>query len=395
MRAYVFTDKALARHAGRFVWLEVDTEKAQNADFRKRFPAKALPSFFVIDPESERIVLRWTGGATVKQLEKILDDGRNAVAGNVKTPTPDNSASHSGNRNAAADAAFALAEGFYAEGKNAEAATAYREALKQAPPDWPRYGRAVESALFALSQTEEYETAATLARESFPRLSRTASAANVAATGLDCALSLPKEHAHRAELVSLFEASAQMVVSDPKIPVAADDRSGVFGVLVSAREDAKDDVGAKDTARRWAAFLEGEAARARTPEARTVFDSHRLSAYLKMGEPERAIPFLEASERDLPNDYNPPARLALAYKAMKKWDEALAASTRALEHAYGPRKITILNARADIHTGRGDTAAARQTLQDALAFAQSLPDGQRSDATIANLEKKLAALAPQ
>jgi len=387
MRAYVFTDKALARHAGRFVWLEVDTEKAQNADFRKRFPAKALPSFFVIDPESERIALRWTGGATVKQLEKILDEGRRAVAAPTKPAAPAN------DRAAAADAAFTRAEAFYAEGKNAEAATAYREALKQAPADWPRYGRAVESALFALSDTEEYETGAALAREAFPRLARTASAANVATSGLDCALSLPKEHEHRAELVSLFEASAQTVVSDPKIPVAADDRSGVFGVLVSAREDANDDVGVKDTARRWAAFLDGEAARARTPEARTVFDSHRLSACLKLGEPERAIPFLEASERDLPNDYNPPARLALAYKAMKKWDEALAASTRALENAYGPRRITILNARADIHTGRGDAAGARQTVQDALAFAQSLPDGQRSDATIANLEKKLAALA--
>ena len=386
MRATVFTDKALARHAGRFVWLEVDTEKAQNADFRKRFPAKALPSFFVIDPESERIVLRWTGGATVKQLDKILDDGRAAVASASKPAAP------SKDDAAAADAAFARAEAFYAEGKNAEAATAYREALKQAPADWPRYGRAVESAMFALSDTEEYEAAALLAREAFPRLSRTASAANVAASGLDCALSLPKEHPQRAELVGLFEASAQTVVSDPKIPVAADDRSGVFAVLVAAREDAKDDVGTKDTARRWATFLEGEAERARTPEARTVFDSHRLSAYLKLGEPERAIPMLEASERDLPGDYNPPARLALAYKAMKEWDKALAASTRALDHVYGPRKITVLNARADIHVGRGDTAAARQTLQDALAFAQSLPDGQRSENGIKSLEKKLAAL---
>jgi len=386
MRATVFTDKALARHAGRFVWLEVDTEKAQNAAFRKRFPAKALPSFYVIDPESERIVLRWTGGATVKQLDKILDDGRQAVAAGSKPAAPA--------KDSPADAAFARAEAFYAEGKNAEAATAYRDALKQAPADWPRYGRAVESALFALSDTKEYEAGTTLAREAFPRLSRTASAANVAASGLDCALSLPKEHAQRAELVSLFEASAQTVVSDPKIPVAADDRSGVFAVLVAAREDADDDVGAKETAGRWATFLEGEAARARTPEARTVFDSHRLSAYMKLGEPERAIPMLEASERDLPGDYNPPARLALAYKAMKKWDEALAASTRALDHVYGPRKITVLNARADIHAGRGDTAAARETLQGALEFAKSLPDGQRSEAGIASLEKKLAAMAP-
>jgi tetratricopeptide (TPR) repeat protein len=387
MRANVFTDRTLARHAGRFVWLEVDTEKAQNADFRKRFPAKALPSFFVIDAASERIVARWTGGATVKQLDKILEDAR-VAAGAAKSAPPKDAA-------AAAEAAFARAEAFYADGKNAEAGAAYREAIAAAPKDWPRYARAVESALYALSDAGEHETAVGLAREAFPRLARTASAANVAGSGLDAALSLPAEHPQRAELVGLFEASAQTVVSDLKIPVAADDRSGVFGVLVDAREDAKDEAGVLAVALRWAAFLEFEAARARTPEARTVYDSHRLSAYLKLNEPERAIPMLEASERDLPDDYNPPARLALAYKAMKKWDEALAASTRALGKVYGPRKITVLNARADIHTGRGDTAAARQTLQDALLFAQSLPDGQRSETMIKSLEKKLAALSPQ
>ena len=111
---------------------------------------------------------------------------------------------------------------------------------------------------------------------------------------------------------------------------AADDRSGLYVVLVDARKDAKDEAGARKTAGEWALFLDGEAARAKTPEARAVFDSHRLGAYIEMGEPQRAIPMLEASERDFPRDYNPPARLSAAYKAMKRWDEALAANDRAL-----------------------------------------------------------------
>src|SRR3989442_2908800 len=81
MRAFVFRDKALARQAGRFVWLEVDTEKSQNAALRKKFPIQALPTFLVVDPDSEKVVLRWVGGATVSQLERILDDGRAAVLG--------------------------------------------------------------------------------------------------------------------------------------------------------------------------------------------------------------------------------------------------------------------------------------------------------------------------
>src|SRR5919201_1479189 len=34
MRAYVFTDPALAPHAARFVWLSLDTENAKNAAIR-------------------------------------------------------------------------------------------------------------------------------------------------------------------------------------------------------------------------------------------------------------------------------------------------------------------------------------------------------------------------
>ena len=65
MRAYVFTDAALARHAGRFVWLEMDTEKKQNATFRTQFPVTALPTFLIVDPMTEKVALRWVGGATV------------------------------------------------------------------------------------------------------------------------------------------------------------------------------------------------------------------------------------------------------------------------------------------------------------------------------------------
>ena len=43
----------------------------------------------------------------------------------------------------------------------------------------------------------------------------------------------------------------------------------------------------------------------------------------------------EQSQRDFPDDYNPPARLALAYRALKRWDEALAASDVAMSKAYG------------------------------------------------------------
>src|SRR5512143_2030437 len=84
MRAYVFTDKTLARRAGQFVWLSVDTEKPDNAPFLRKYPVEAWPSYFVLDSAGEKVAVRWVGGATVAQVEKILDDGRAAVRGREK-----------------------------------------------------------------------------------------------------------------------------------------------------------------------------------------------------------------------------------------------------------------------------------------------------------------------
>jgi tetratricopeptide (TPR) repeat protein len=107
--------------------------------------------------------------------------------------------------------------------------------------------------------------------------------------------------------------------------------------------------------------LDGEAARAKTPAARAVYDPHRLSAYIEIGHAERAIPMLEQSQRDFPDDYNPPARLALAY-------------------------------RSDMYVGKGDKDAAIKTLEEAIAYAQALPEGQRSKNTVNSLQKRIDKL---
>jgi tetratricopeptide (TPR) repeat protein len=376
MRAFVFTDGGLARRAGQFVWLSIDTEKQGNAPFLTKFPVEAWPSFYVLDPRTEKVALKWVGGATVGQVEKILDDGRRAVRGGEK----------------GVEEILARADALYGEGKNADAAREYRNALSRAPGNWPRYGRAVESLLYALQRTHDEKGCAEAAREAFPRLRRTSSAANVAATGLDCALNLKPEDPARSALAAALAADSREIVSARRPDIAADDISSVYETLAAEREAAKDEEGKRKVLSERASFLEAEAARAKNPEARAVFDSHRLSTYLALGEPARAIPMLEASERDLPDDYNPPARLAAAYKAMKHYDEALAASDRALARAYGPRKIGILRTRAEIYAARGDAGAARRTMEETVQYAESLPAGQRSDKTIAALRKNLEAM---
>src|SRR5262245_30480384 len=160
-----------------------------------------------------------------------------------------------------------------------------------------------------------------------------------AASGLDCALSL--EGDAKKQEVPAFETAVTKVVADRSIEMAVDDRSSLYGMLVGVRDDAGDEEGKKKLALEWLAYLDGEAAKAPNPKARAVFDPHRLSAALEAGVPERAIAFLTESEKGLPTDYNPPARLAAAYKAAGKLPEALAAADRALKLAYGPRKLRV------------------------------------------------------
>lgn len=379
MRAFVFTDKALASEAGRVVWLSIDAEKSQNAPFRKQFAVSVLPTFFIIDSQTEQAAVRWVGSMSTAQVRGVIDAGEANVRGDGK----------------GADAALAKADRLYAVSKDADAAVAYREALAQAPAGWPQYARAVESLLFALSSTGDTEGVVKLAQDTYPRLAKTVSSANLAGSGLDAAMQLPPEHAQRAALIEEFEKKTRAAVENPPAGLAADDMSGLFALLGAAREEAKDSLGAREWTAKRAAYLDGAAAKAGSPEGSAVFDSHRMAAYLDLGQPEKAIAFLEQAERDLPQDYNPPARLAYVYKSMQRWDAALAASDRAVKRVYGPRSISVLTTRADIFKGKGDMPMMKKTLQDALAAAEALPPGQRNENTIASLKKKIDAVSVQ
>lgn len=378
MRAYVYTDKSLERYAGRFVWLSVNTEDAKNAAFLAKHKIPALPTLFVIDPKSESVALRYVGGATVPQLRKLLEDAE----GTYKAKSLN-----------AADSLLAKGDKLAGEGKNPEALKAYEESLRTAPKGWSRHGRAAESFVLTLALSGDDERCASEALKLVSRLGSTVSGANVASTGLGCLASLePAKRPKHAEEMAVLEKLTRQALADPKLQISDDDRSGLYMTLIGAREALKDEEGAKKLRLDWIAFLEAAAGAAKTPDQRAVYDSHRLTAYLELGTPEKAIAMLEQSERDLPDDYNAPARLAIAFREMKKYDESLAASERALARIEGPRKLTILTGRADTFAAKGDKEMAKKTIAEAVAYAKSLPEGQRSERRIASLEKRLAGM---
>jgi tetratricopeptide (TPR) repeat protein len=375
MRANVLNDAALMKHAGRFAWLSVDTEKAQNEAFLEKFPVDNWPTFFVIDPSNERAALKWLGTANVEQLEKLFDDGELAVRTlGGKSP----------------EELLALADRAHAEGRPADAAKLYREALQTAPQTWERRPRAVESLVIAFHGAHQPADCAQAALKAVPTLPRGSSFANAAAIGLQCALNAPKDAPWRRDSIAGLEPWVSSALTVPDL--LADDRSGLYEVLVQSAESSGDKQRVKRIATEWLAFLEREASRAPTPEARAALDSHRVLAAFKLEDPARVIPALQASERDLPRDYNPPARLASVYLRLGRSDEGLAAADRALSRAYGPRRIGIFETKANIYLKAGDQSAAQRTLLEALQVAQALPNAQRRERTVARVQKSLDQL---
>jgi len=372
MRAYVFTDATLARYAGRFVWLSVDIDNAANAKFISKYQTPGVPTFFVIDPKAEAVTTRYVGGFTVASLKKFLDDnGR-------KETSP-------------GDQFLVMADRFATEGRHDAAAKEYEEALAVLPKESLRYGRAAEGRVLSLQMSHANQACVDDGLELAYKLAGTVSGANLADMALDCESGLKPEERKAATFAAL-EKMVRENVTSTKLDLSGDDRSGYYISLIGAHDAMKDEAGAHKLREEWSAFLEREAARAKTPEERAVYDSHRLSADIELGHPEKAIPMLEQSQKDFPDDYNPPARLSAAYRAMKKWDEAIAAAKRAIPKSQGPRRLTIYRGLADAYVGKGDKEAARATLKEAIAFAEALPEGQRNANTIASLKKKLEAV---
>ncbi|ABS24624.1 hypothetical protein [Anaeromyxobacter sp. Fw109-5] len=373
MRAYVLPDERLRKLAGRFVWLDIDTEKPRNAAFVERFPIDAWPSILIVNPEDERVLVRWAGTATAEQIERLALDGERALrAGKASR----------------AEEALARADRLLGERRHAEAAAAFQEALAAGGPRFAARERASEAAVQSLGLAGAATECAATAQKLLPSLGG-ASAARVAAQGISCALE-QEEVAARRSAVAALEPRARGLLDDRR--VLADDRSWLYDVLSSARSEAGDDAGAKALARRWLAFLEREAARAKTPLARSAFDGQRLQAALRSGEPARALPALLASERDLPHEYVPPTNLGVLYLALDRPAEALAAADRALALAEGPRRIRVLVLRAEAQAKAGDGAGARATLERAVQEGEALPEAARPRGYLRKAKKLLGEL---
>jgi thiol-disulfide isomerase/thioredoxin len=364
MRANVLGDPSLAPLANEFVWLSIDTEKDANAAFVARFTNAVWPTLWVVDAESEQAVLKWGGTATAPELIELLKAVR------------------TGGRDSEATTEFVRASHAAAQGDLAAAEQGYRTAIAVGSP--AHRARAVEALVSILAARDAEAECAETALAHGPALPAGTSRATVLAMGLGCA-----RDAKRRDLSASLSAAAERALADPDPRTLADDRHAMYEELFETKKAEGDAAGAHAIAERWVSYLDGEASRTRTKVARAALDPDRLSAYLALGTPDRAIPMLTESERDFPDDYNPPARLALVYLEKKELDHAQAAIDRAIARVYGPRAMRVFLTAADIAKARGDRAAEHRALEQALERTEhtTLSPGQKK--VRARIEKRL------
>ncbi len=381
MQSFVFTDPSLKGVADRFVWAAVDTEKSTNAPVLAKLPIEAWPTFYVIDPETGAVAARQIGTMSVAQLRGFLEDGERVVT-----------ASH-GNELKPGDPAALLAAGDAAAvaGKDGDAARLYGEALAKAPADWTRRGSALVSRIHALQKLSDWSACADLAQAEMAKTGNGPPAADFAAYSLDCADAL-KDDPRAPKLRAAALARLEALAADPAAQLSADDRGDMWRTVWGVKEKAGDKAGARAAAEKRRDLLEAAAAKAPDAWAASTYDWARAETFVYLGQPDEAVKLLEKSEAGLPDDYNPPARLARVYFDRGRLGEALAAVDRALARAYGPRKAGVFRLKADILDKQGRAAEAAKVVSEEIALWESLPAEQRRPAALEAANKRLDGL---
>lgn len=385
MRNVVFPDPLLSPVADRFVYAAVDTELPQNSGFAERFVIRSLPTILVLDAAGQ-VVARFTGAMTAKELLARLLDllNQTPTAGPIRVDTLLQKA------DAAALAADPQA-----------AATLYEQAARTAaseagPRSAAQRARARLGHVQALREAAQYRACAELADLSHDEVGREATATDFFSYGADCAGRLTDVDVQQ-RLRRQLRGHLEALVRDPNAALLPDDRSDGYGTLTELAEALGDSTAAERYTLERLSVLEVAAAQAKDPVSAATYDAHRLECYRRLKRFAPAEAMLLSSQKAMPQDYNPPARLARLYLDMGKLDEGRAAIDRALSLAQGPRRVSMYELRANLLHALGRTQEAIDSLESAIVLVTPKPGApatlvRSAQTRIAQLRKSQDAL---
>jgi tetratricopeptide (TPR) repeat protein len=207
---------------------------------------------------------------------------------------------------------------------------------------------------------------------------------------LSCAGKLPAG-AEQAAARGAAVARLRALVEKPPSEASADDRADVLAMLAEALRDSGDVEGARKANEARLAVLEQAAKEAPSKQAAATYDYARAGAYVALGRAEEAVKMLSEREREMPDSYEPPARLAEVLFKIDRAKEALSAIDRAIARAYGPRKLRYLKLRAEILGKLGDRKGEVMTLREEVEGYKKLEKGQADADRLADAKRRLEA----
>lgn len=364
MKAFVLPDPGVASLASELVFAAIDSEKEKNAAVLERYRVAVWPTFFVVEPKDGSVLALWEGSASPTELRGFLRDALDSRAAKRSPPTD------------------ALLEGNRAQagGSCTSAARHYERALALGGEGWSRSAEAVKGLIYCQRRLKEWERCVATGVERLPSLQGASSPADVAGTLFECAQhSKDAELAERGRQVAIERLRA--LVAQPPTGASTDDRADALAMLAGALQD----IGRRDEARglvtRQLALLEEAAAHAPTPEAASTFDYARMNAYLASGRGDEAVAMFERRCLELPDAYEPRARLSQTFSRLGRHEEALTAVEAALVRVRGPRRTRYLSMQAELLALLGRKARVREVLVELVATYEALPEGTKRHPT--------------
>ncbi len=372
MQREVLSQPDLGVMSEHYVFAAIDTDRDENAPFLGRFPMKAWPTFFVLDPVDLRIVASRGGSLSLVEMHRFLEMGVAARTAH----------GHDTELTKTLSEAHAL----FGSKDFDHAADAYERASSVA---WSRRNEALLGAMRAFSSAKLDDRCRSFG------LAHIADVDGSSAPG-DFLYYL-RECGHRApapqskEILDVVLTRLRGLSEHPPIGSSVDDQADVLDILSEAEGDAGDESEKRRAQQRRLTLLEKGAAEASSPEEARVHDYARMGAYLALGRGEEAVSMLRARTRELPDSYEAWARLGSTLHTLHREPDAKEAITRAIALAYGPRKLRYLALSAEIEMALGDREAQIATLRAEIAGHHALRAGQADPDKLADAEKRLAA----
>ena len=374
MQTTVFMDPSFAN--AKFVFASLDADREVNAAAIGKFAASAMPTFYVIGND-EAVLARFIGAADTKQFLAFLASGAAAASGG----------------GAVADARLLGGQRALAKRDYTAADEEFTAALAAMPENWARRDELLNAIILVKSKRGDAKGCLDIAEKYMEVAGNNALATNFIGTADGCVEKAKASEPERAAKIRQQGiARWKAILADKTAPLSIDDRAEALGYMRDALDASGKPDEAKQVAEQVRVMLDDAMAKAPTPLEKMTHLWLRCEVYVYLKRPLDLVADIEALAKQLPKEYDPPARLGWLYLKAGKLDEAAKWTEQALGLVYGPRKGRLLAQRAEIAKAAGDKATERRYREDAVKLWESLPPGQQNPDNLEAAKKALAAI---